>query len=102
MRGPAMSAADSRDLPPIRVTRCDPGRREPGMMLFNVRGDTRAGSSPAHRGWLIGIDQAGELHCIHQSDSPVQGVRLLRNGNLLVTIVDGLVLEMTLSGDVVR
>jgi arylsulfate sulfotransferase len=90
------------DLPPIRIARCEPARREPGMMLFNVRGDTRAGSGPAHRGWLVGIDQAGELHCIHQSDSPVQGVRRLPSGNLLVTIVDGLVLEMTLAGAIVR
>jgi hypothetical protein len=97
-----MKQSTSNDLPPIRISRCEPARREPGMMLFNIRGDTKAGSGPAHRGWLIGIDQSGKLSCVHQSDSPVQGVRLLSNGNLLVTIVDGLVLEMTLAGDVVR
>jgi hypothetical protein len=90
------------DLPPIRIAHCDAERREPGMMLFNVRGDTRAGFGPAHRGWLLGIDRAGNVYCIHQSDSPVQGVRRLPNGNLLVTIVDGLVLEMTLAGAIVR
>lgn len=72
------------------------------MMLFNVRVDTKAGAGPAHRGWLMGIDQAGNISCIHQSDAPVQGVRRLPDGNLLVTIVDGLVLEMTLAGNVVR
>jgi hypothetical protein len=36
------------------------------MMLFNVRGDTRAGEGPAHRGWLLGIDQAGAMRCVHQ------------------------------------
>jgi hypothetical protein len=90
------------NLPPIRIVACDPQRREPGMMLFNVRGDTRARKGPAHRGWLLGVDQSGAIHCIHQSDAPVQGVRRLPNGNLLVTIVDGLVLEMTLAGAVVR
>ena len=33
---------------------------------------------------------------------PVQGVRRMPSGNLLVTIVDGLVLEMTIAGDIVR
>ena len=32
----------------------------------------------------------------------MQGVRRLPSGNLLVTIVDGLVLEMTMSGEIVR
>lgn len=97
-----MNANPSNNLPPIRIARCEPDRREPGIMLFNVRGDTRSGSGPAHRGWLIGIDQAGNLSCVHHSESPVQGVRLLPSGNLLVTIVDGLVLEMTLVGETVR
>jgi hypothetical protein len=93
---------NANDLPPIRIARCEPHRREPGMMLFNVRGDTRAGVGPAHRGWLLGIDQTGSIRCIYQSDSPVQGVRHLPNANLLVSIVDGLILEMTLAGAIVR
>jgi hypothetical protein len=91
-----------QELPPIRIAHCEPARREPGTMLFNIRGDTKAGSGPAFRGWLIGVDQAGTISCIHHSDSPVQGVRHLPNGNLLVTIVDGLVLEMTTAGETVR
>jgi arylsulfate sulfotransferase len=70
------------------------------MMLFNVRGDPRPGSKLG--GWIVGIDRAGELTCLHRSDLPVQGVRRLPNGRLLVTIVDGLVLEMTMAGDIVR
>src|SRR5262245_3840726 len=94
--------ADADDLPPIRIARCEPHGREPGRMLFNGRGDTRAGEGPAPRGWLLGIDQTGAIHCIHRSDSPVQGVRHLPNANLLVSIVDGLILEMTLAGEIVR
>ena len=90
------------DLPPIRIAHCDPSRREPGMMLFNVRGDSRSRGQQSYSGWLIGIDQAGALTCIHKSDRPVQGVRQLPSGNLLVTVVDGLVLEMTPSGDIVQ
>src|SRR5215468_6327234 len=92
----------NKDLPPIRIARCEPHRREPGWMLFNVRGDTRAGEGAAQRGWLLGIDQAGSIHCIHRSDRSVQGVRHLPHGNLLVSIVDGLILEMTLTGATVR
>jgi arylsulfate sulfotransferase len=97
-----IEASTQTDLPPIRVKTCDAERREPGMMLFNVRGDAKTGDKQSYRGWLIAIRQDGEIICIHKSDMPVQGVRRLPSGNLLVTIVDGLVLEMTLTGDVVR
>ncbi len=93
-----MTTDANTDLPPIRIKTCDAARREPGMMLFNVRGDAKAGEKQSYRGWLIGIRRDGELVCIHKSDMPVQGVRRLPSGNLLVTIVDGLVLEMTLTG----
>jgi arylsulfate sulfotransferase len=89
-------------LPPIRVVRCDAARREPGLMLFNVRGDSRASEGPAHRGWLLGVDQSGTVTCVHESDRPVQGVRLKPDGHLLVTIVDGLLLEMTRDGRILR
>src|SRR5215208_41735 len=89
------------DLPPIRIVRCEPARREPGM-LFNVRGDPRPGDRTTTGGWLLGVKQSGEVVCIHASDRPVQGVRRLPSGNLLVTIVDGLLLEMTLAGDIMR
>lgn len=72
------------------------------MMLFNVRGDIKAEGSQSHRGWLLGLDRSGEIVCLHESDRPVQGVRHLPSGNLLVTIVDGLVLEMTMAGATVR
>jgi arylsulfate sulfotransferase len=90
------------ELPPIRVVRCDAARREPGLMLFNVRGDSRASEGPAHRGWLLGVDQSGAISCVHRTDRPVQGVRLKPDGHLLATIVDGLLLEMTLDGRILR
>jgi hypothetical protein len=92
----------SPDLPPIRIRHCEPARREPGTMLFNVRGDSRADARSVRSGWLIGVDQSGRLRCVHKSDRPVQGVRVKPNGNLLLTIVDGLLLEMTLAGEIVR
>jgi hypothetical protein len=88
------------DLPPIRVVHCDPTRREPGAMLFNVR--TRGESINGYSGWLMSVDQSGAVACLHKSNLAVQGVRRLPSQNLLVTIVDGLVLEMTRSGEVLR
>jgi hypothetical protein len=70
-------------------------------MLFNLR---RHGVDPgkATSGWLMGVDQSGALSCIYQTARPIQGVRCLPNGHLLVTIIDGLLLEMTLSGEILR
>src|SRR5688572_26687291 len=97
-----MDSSTRTDLPPIRIAHCDPARREPGTMLFNIRGDNKTAGQQSHHGWLIGVDQAGALTCTHQSNMPVQGARRMPSGNLLVTIVDGLVLEMTIAGDIVR
>ena len=98
-----MTRVQSADeLPPIRVVRCDAARREPGLMLFNVRGDSRASEGPAHHGWLLAVDQSGGVTCVHRSDRPVQGVRLKPDGHLLVTIVDGLLLEMTRDGRILN
>jgi hypothetical protein len=94
-------AIGSGDLPPIRIARCDPDRREPGMMLFNVRDGSKTDRRPSHSGWILSIDQAADVGCIYRSEQPVQGVRRLPNGNLLVTVVDGLVLEMTSTGTIV-
>jgi hypothetical protein len=89
------------DLPPIRVVRCDVDRRELGMMLFNVR--TRGENVNGYCGWLMSVDQAGNLACIHKSNrGGVQGVRWLASGSILVTIGEGLVLEMTLAGSILR
>src|SRR5713226_7328383 len=96
------NASRPGDLPPIRIDRCEPARREPGMMLFNVREQRTAGNDRAYRGWLMGIDQSGELVCLHKSNRPVQGVRRMPRGNLLVTIIDGLAIEMDFSGGIVR
>jgi hypothetical protein len=72
------------------------------MMLFNVRGDSRDRGKAAHSGWLLGVDRSGTLDCVHHSSRPVQGVRLKPDGKLLVTVVDGLLLEMTLTGKISR
>jgi arylsulfate sulfotransferase len=96
------SAVARGSMPPVQIVVCEPARREPGMMIFNVREAVSTGDSRLGRGWLMGLAQSGDLVCLHESELPVQGVRCLASGNLLVTIIDGLVLEKTLGGTVVR
>jgi hypothetical protein len=69
------------DLPNLRLETNDASRREPGMMVFNVRPGGTDGSTAA--GWIIGIDQAGELALHLKCEAPTQDVRLLPNGNIL-------------------
>jgi hypothetical protein len=99
---PVTDHANPEDLPPHRIECCVTARREPGMMLFNVRGDLVAGEGSGYSGWLLGVDQSGRISCLHRSHQQVQGVRVKPDGNLLVTVVDGLVMEMNLSGDILR
>ncbi len=89
-------------VPPFRIEACEPARREPGMMVFNVRpGGTADGEIPI--GWLMAIDRQGETVFCNRYDAPPQDVRALANGNILFSQTDdGVINEATRSGDVVR
>ncbi|MDX1485265.1 MAG: aryl-sulfate sulfotransferase [Alphaproteobacteria bacterium] len=71
-------------LPPMRIEIVDAARREPGVVLFNVRPGGRQRDSVA-AGWIVGIDQAGEIAFDARYDSPVQDVCLTPNGTILFT-----------------
>ena len=68
------------DLPNLRLVTCDTSRREPGMMVFNVRPGGSDGGTAA--GWIIGIDQGGEVVLHLKYDAPTQDVRLHPQGNI--------------------
>jgi hypothetical protein len=89
-------------LPPIRLVKCDGGRREPGIMLFNVRpGGKERDTTKA--GWIIGIDQSGEFVFHLKMDAPTQDVRLHPNGNIFFSQPDiGLVNEIDRTGHPLR
>ena len=89
-------------LPSIRLRHCERDGREPGAMLFNVRAGGVPGTSQGVAGWLVALDRAGRCATIYKAEQAVQGVRLLANGNLLVSIMDGLILELTFVGAVAR
>lgn len=74
-----MSASN---LPPLRLETCHVERREPGLMLFNVRPAGRDRDVSKH-GWVIGIDQGGAVILNVALDAPTQDVRLHPDGTII-------------------
>ncbi|MCH8917462.1 MAG: aryl-sulfate sulfotransferase [Proteobacteria bacterium] len=89
------------DLPNLRLVTCDASRREPGMMVFNVRPGGTDGGTAA--GWIIGIDQQGEVALDLKFEAPTQDVRLHPNGNILFSQTGlGLITEIDRIGKRLR
>jgi len=86
-------------LPPYRIETCIQEKREPGMVVFNVRPSDIVENSVS-RGWIIGIDQAGENRLNLEFNHPTQDIRVLPNGNLLFSLTSaGILIETTMTGD---
>jgi hypothetical protein len=91
----------TNSLPPYRIETCVPDKREPGMMVFNVRPGGSADEAGGV-GWIIGVDQAGKIPLDLKFDKPSQDVRALRNGNLLFSLTSaGILMETTRAGKTV-
>jgi len=89
-------------LPPHRIETCIPEKREPGMMVFNVR-PGGAADNAIDIGWILGVDQAGDFALDVKFDKPPQDVRYLPNGNLLYSLTSaGLICEVTRTWEPVR
>ncbi len=89
-------------LPPLRLESCQAERREPGLMLFNVRPAGRD-RDISKNGWVIGIDRAGVVVLNLKLDAPTQDVRLHPNGNILFSQTDlGLITEIDRIGKRLR
>ena len=90
------------NLPPHHVDVCIPARREPGMMVFNVRpGGPDTGRNKI--GWIIGVDQQGNFPLNMKFDTAAQDSCALPNGNLMFSLTGaGLIKEVLRSGQVVR
>jgi arylsulfate sulfotransferase len=98
-----LEAGMSKDnLPPHRIEKCISERREPGMMVFNVRPGGGA-ELTSGEGWIIGIDQAGKFPLNLKFDTPAQDSCALPNGNLLFSLTGaGIIREVARSGEPVR
>lgn len=90
------------NLPPHQIDVCKPARREPGMMVFNVRpGRPDIGRNKV--GWIIGVDQDGNFPLNMKFDTAAQDSCALPNGNLMFSLTGaGLIKEVLRSGQVVR
>jgi arylsulfate sulfotransferase len=90
-------------LPPYRIETCIPERREPGMMVFNVRPGGIAEQQGGGIGWFVGVGRDGDIKLNFQFDAPSQDVRALANGNLLISLTTkGAIMEVTTAGETVR
>ena len=85
------------DFPPLRVISCFPDRREPGVMVFNIRHAPASEHLPGF-GLLVGIDRWGEIVWTYRIGEAVGDVRRLANGNLLY-VADGRICEIDLLGE---
>lgn len=90
------------NLPPHRIETCLPEKREPGMMVFNVRPGGGADLTGAD-GWFIGVDREGNFPLNLKFDDPAQDSCALANGNIMFSLTGaGLIQEVTRTGDAVR
>ena len=88
------------DIPPIEVMTCVSEKREPGLVLFNIR-HSPAAEHLEDFGLIVAVDQVGEVVWIYRIDEAIGDVRCLKNGNILY-VSDGRITEINLLGDTVR
>ena len=72
----------SENLPPLTIETCESARREPGMMVFNVRPGA-GGRGKTKGGWIIAVTQSGDIAFSLKLDAPTQDVRRYPNGNII-------------------
>ena len=93
---------NDNSLPPYRIDTCIPERREPGLMVFNVRpGGKDKGRNKV--GWIIGVNAEGEFPLNLQFDTAAQDSCAHPNGNLILSLTAaGQIKEVSHSGRVIR
>jgi len=90
-------------LPPYHIETCIAEKREPGMMIFNIRPGGIAEQQQGGVGWFVGVGQDGEIALNMNFDAPSQDVRRLPNGNLIISFTTiGVIMEITAAGETVR
>ena len=78
----------STKLPPHRLVRCIPEKREPGMTLFNVRPGGWADLTGSF-GWIVGVSRNGDFVINWEFDQQPQDTCVLANGNILFSLPKG-------------
>ena len=93
---------NTADLPPYHIDTCISDKREPGMMVFNVRpGGNDRGRNKV--GWIIGVNAEGEMPLNLQFDTAAQDSCAHPNGNLIFSLTAaGQIMEVSPTGTLIR
>lgn len=87
------------DFPPIEVLACVPEKREPGYVVFSASYGAMM-KLPEKPGYLVALDQQGEIAWFHRSNDSIFDVRMLANGNLAYATNDARLIEIDMLGNV--
>jgi hypothetical protein len=92
-------------IPEIVVTERDPEAMAPGVTLFDLIGlaqEDDPPADPAPRGWLVMVDDAGEVVWYHAEDHAIGDARMLDDGTILFEYNDTAARRIDLRGDVLE
>jgi arylsulfate sulfotransferase len=87
------------DFPPIEVLSCTPEKREPGYIIFSASYGAM-NKIPEKPGFLVAMDQQGDIVWHHRENDPIYDVRRLPNGNLAYATNDARLIEIDMLGNV--
>ncbi len=87
--------------PPVKVTVRKPGKMEPGVTFFNVRGSGPAFVPPTDA-YLIMVDDLGRVVWYFESKKDIVAANRMRNGHLLYLSGRKTAVEIDMLGNVVH
>jgi len=97
------------DMPTFRVASSNPELMQPGITLFDlidIRSDLPGaphdGSIPPPAGWIVMVDNEGQVVWFHSEDHTIGDVRMLPDGTILFEYNDTLAKRINLRGDLLE
>lgn len=92
------------DLPPVTTAVSDRARMQEGITVFNAMpwAPIPDGAAPPDAGYLIAVDEEGEVVWYDRLRLQVLDIDTTRRGTFLVTAGDSVILEIDLFGSVLR
>lgn len=92
----------AKNQPPIRIIKNDPARREPGIIVFNIRPGGKADLT-GHFGWIMGVDQLGQTAFCWEFDEQPQDTNSLPSKNIIFSLTkQGMIHEASCDGQIIR
>jgi len=88
-----------KDFLPIEMLSCTPEKREPGYMIFSPSYGAM-NKIPEKPGFLVAMDQQGDIVWVHRENDPIYDVRRLANGNLAYATNDARLIKIDMLGNV--